>query len=310
MINPNPHGDNLRNLGENYLRPQVVPPPNNQLVVRPPPPAPPAPAPPPRQPRQPYLSNVKKKRMKKAVIFDKKFLMGKTLKDLREEIKQQFPGKFTEEELKKITGKNKEKYIDDYFKDEPEVDQLDQEIENHFHDDHFGLDQVYPFVDDHFAVTDNPLHTRFNEKSVAMSASVHYPHPSTFQTPIHETDFMSDDDDKSDSDDDDETRAISSAIKTVRNNISDMKNQKFTAPKTLFKNQTPLSSSSSSFGTQSAFSQPNFNIDDDDYNPNIYSRAFIDVLEDDQGELESIRKQLKSKKESKASKIPKASKRK
>ena len=96
QINPNPYGDNLRQIARNYLIPAIPVVPNNQLIVVPPqlPQLPPPPQLPPQlqRPPPPLLSAKKKRksRLKQAVIYDKKFLMRLSLKDLRLEIKRQF----------------------------------------------------------------------------------------------------------------------------------------------------------------------------------------------------------------------------
>jgi hypothetical protein len=70
----------------------------------------------------------------------------------------------------------------------------------------------------------------------------------------------------------------------------------FSAPKGK-SSQTPLSSDIASFGTQGAFSEPNFNDQHD------YVTSLISVLEDDEQQLKMIRANQKEVKKRK-SKIP------
>ena len=304
QINPNPYGDNLRQIARNYLAPAPIPVvPNNQLVVVPPqvPQLPQLPQlPPPQLPRAPppLLSARKKRksRLKQAVIYDKKFLMRLTLKDLRLEIKRQFPGVYTDAILKKITGKNKEQIIDQYFKEENEEEEEEVEPDaqdlypNYFNQD----DSAYAYV--------NPM---LYDSGVPSTSSYAFPSDTTpqqyppkrhpLQTPIYEED-LPDVDESDDSDDDDESRSVKKAIKSVKSKISDLK--AFSAPKGK-SSQTPLSSDFASFGTQEAFSEPTFDNDDSDY-----TKSFLSVLEDDEQQLKMIRAQQKRKK----SKIPKLAK--
>ena len=304
QINPNPYGDNLRQIARNYLAPAPIPVvPNNQLVVVPPQ-VPQLPQlPPPQLPRAPppLLSARKKRksRLKQAVIYDKKFLMRLSLKDLRLEIKRQFPGVYTDAILKKITGKNKEQIIDQYFKEENEEENEEEEEEvepdgqdlypNYFNQD----DSAYAYV--------NPM---LYDSGVPSTSSYAFPSDTTpqnyppkrhpLQTPIYEED-LPDVDESDDSDDDDESRSVKKAIKSVKSKITDLK--AFSAPKGR-SSQTPLSSDFASFGTQEAFSEPDFNDDSD------YTKSFLSVLEDDEQQLKMIRAQQKRRK----SKIPKLAK--
>ena len=163
QINPNPYGDNLRQIARNYLAPAPIPVvPNNQLVVVPPqvpqvPQLPPPQLPPAQLPRPPpLLASARKKRksrLKQAVIYDKKFLKRLTLKDLRLEIKRQFPDKYTDAQLNKIVGKNKEQIIDQYFKEdeeeegkkEPQQDAQDL-YPNYFNQDDSAFAYVNPML--------------------------------------------------------------------------------------------------------------------------------------------------------------------
>ena len=314
QINPNPYGDNLRQIARNYLAPAPIPVvPNNQLVVvppqvpppqLPPPQLPPPPAQLPRAP-PPLLASARKKRksrLKQAVIYDKKFLMRLSLKDLRLEIKKQFPGKYNDATLKKITGKNKEQIIDQYFKEENEEEEEDEEepdaqdlYPNYFNQDDSAFAYVNPIIYD----SDVPFTS--GRAFPSDTTPPKYPpknHP--LQTPIFEDDFDNEEDDSEEDDDDDDSQTINRAIKSVQKKITDVK--AFQSPKGK-SSQTPLSSDIASFGTQGAFSEPNFNDDPD------YVKSFLSVLEDDAEQLKMIRSmEREAAKRRKKSKIPKLAK--
>ena len=305
QINPNPYGDNLRQIARNYLAPAPIPVvPNNQLVVVPPqvpqlPQLPQLPQPPAQLPRPPpLLASARKKRksrLKQAVIYDKKFLMRLTLKDLRLEIKRQFPGKYNDATLKKITGKNKEQIIDQYFKEENEEEEEEEELDgqdlypNYFNQDDSAFAYVNPILYD----SDVPF-TSNRAFPSDMTPPKYPPKRHPLQTPIYEDD-LPDVDESDDSEDDDESRSVKKAITSVKSKITDLK--AFSAPKGK-SSQTPLSSDIASFGTQESFSEPNFNDQSD------YVKSFLSVLEDDEQQLKMIRAQQKRKK----SKIPKLAK--
>ena len=312
QINPNPYGDNLRQIARNYLAPAPIPVvPNNQLVVVPPQ-VPQLPQlPPPQLPRAPppLLSARKKRksRLKQAVIYDKKFLMRLTLKDLRLEIKRQFPGVYTDAILKKITGKNKEQIIDQYFKEENEEENEEEEEEvepdgqdlypNYFNQDDSAFAYVNPILYD----SDVPF-TSNRAFPSDMTPPKYPPKRHPLQTPIYEEDLpdVEESDDSEEDDDDDESQTINRAIKSVQKKITDVK--AFQSPKGK-SSQTPLSSDVASFGTQGAFSEPNFNDDPD------YVKSFLSVLEDDAEQLKMIRSmEREAAKRRKKSKIPKLAK--
>jgi hypothetical protein len=312
QINPNPYGDNLRQIARNYLAP-AIPVPNNQLVVVPPqvPQLPQLPPPPQQRPQQrpppPPLLSAKKKRksrLKQAVIYDKKFLMRLSLKDLRLEIKRQFPGKYTEAQLKKIVGKNKEQIIDQYFKEEEEEDEEEDEepqqdaqdlYANYFNQDDSAFAYVNPMLYES-GVPSTSSHAFSSDTTPQQYPPKRHP----LQTPIYEEDFDNEEDDSEEDDDDDESHTINRAIKSVQKKITDVK-EAFSSPKGK-SSQTPLSSDIASFGTQGAFSEPNFN---DDSN---YTKSFISVLEDDEQQLKMIRSMEREAAKRRKTRIPKLAK--
>jgi len=232
--------------------------------------------------------------------------MRLSLTKLRLEIKKQFPDKYTDAELKKITGKNKEQVIDQYFKAElPEEEEEEEEEEGDPHQDPYENyysqdDSAFAYVNPRLDRFDSHVPSTFSHAFPSDTTPQNYPPKRhSLQTPIYEEDLPdvgeSDSEEDDDDDDDDESRSVKKAIKNVKSKISDLK--AFSAPKGQ-SSQIPLSSDFASFGAQEAFSEPDFNDDSD------YTKSFLSVLEDDEQQLKMIRAQQKRKK----SKIPKLAK--
>jgi hypothetical protein len=311
QINPNPYGDNLRQIARNYLAPAIPVVPNNQLVVVPPPPQvpqlPQLPPPPqvPQLPRPlPPLLSAKKKRksrLKQAVIYDKTFLMKMTLTNLRLEIKKHFPGKYTDAELKKITGKNREKVIDQYFNAElPQEEDEDEDAQDLYANHYNPADNAFAYVNPMLYSSNFSSDIPSTPKNPFPSDATPQKYPPKRQPlPLHTEDFDNDDSEEEE-DDDEAIKIINKTIKSNKKAIADIK--AFSSYKGQ-SSQTPLSSDIVSFGTQGAYSQPVFDNDE-----SIYTKSFVSGLEDDEKHFKTIRAMEKEATKRRNSRIPKTKK--
>jgi len=223
-----------------------------------------------------------------------------TLTNLRLEIEKHFPGKYTDAELKKITGKNREKVIDQYFNAElPQEEEEDEEDAQDLYANNYNpADNAFAYVNpmlysSNFS-SDVPS-TSHRKNAFPSDTTPQQPQPKHYslRTPFYEDDFNNDEDNSEE--DDDESRSVKKAINSVKSKITDLK--AFSAPKGK-SSQIPLSSDIASFGTQGAFSEPNFNDESD------YVKSFISVLEDDAEQLNQIKENKRKSKIPKAKKAP------
>lgn len=148
--------ENLRDMGRNYLIPgnnlinQANQNQGNQLAIIPP-------AINQRQRLPPLLPSAKKKkkRITRAFQYEKPQLKKQSIKELRELIKLRLPGKYTEADLKRITGKNKDQAID-YF-----LQQIGQDERGRREDDDDDDDQYGAMVTDYPQYGLAPDHPQF-----------------------------------------------------------------------------------------------------------------------------------------------------
>jgi len=196
--------------------------------------------------------------------------------------------------------KNREKVIDQYFNAElPQEEEEDEDAQDLYANNYNPADNAFAYVNpmlysSNFS-SDVPSTYSHRKNAFPSDTTPQQPQPKHYslRTPFYEDDFNNDEDNSEEDDDDDESRSVKKAINSVKSKITDLK--AFSAPKGK-SSQIPLSSDIASFGTQGAFSQPNFN------DESAYVKSFISVLEDDAEQL----KQIKANK--RKSKIPKAKK--
>ena len=224
----------------------------------------------------------------------------------RLEIKRQFPGKYTDAQLNKMVGKNKEQIIDQYFKEEDEEEEGKKEPQQDAQD----LYPNYFNQDDSCFAYVNPMLYESGVPSTSnrafpsdMTPQKYPPKQNSLSSNPNPTEDFDDDDDDSEEEDEEEEEAIRTINSMIRSNKKAIKDIKaFTSPKGQ-SSQTPLSSDNASFGTQGAYSQPVFDNDE-----SIYTKSFISGLEDDEKHLKIIREMEKEATKRRKSRIPKPKK--